>query len=306
MVEFAPFLVPALSFAAVAAIVFVAAGQYSTKAHIQRRLPTQALRIPADQFDEAGHPVLARYLGSKRFELDATTHEKLRRKLLQAGYFSRHAVNIYVLARILCLVLGPAIVYVFLEFSRVELSGLLRLLLIAAAGLISVGMPDIYLARRRRWLAQTYRHLFPDLLDLLVVCVDAGLGLEAAFERVRREVSKQSKELGTNLEIMGAEMRAGRSTVDALDSLAGRLGLDEAGSLVAMLRQSIELGSDIADALRVFSDEMRDKRLLRAEEAANKLSVKMVIPLGLFIFPVVLLVTILPVLIKLLKVLGKG
>jgi tight adherence protein C len=88
--------------------------------------------------------------------------------------------------------------------------------------------------------------------------------------------------------------------------LADRLGLDEAGSFVAMLRQSIELGSDIGDALRVFSDEMRDKRLLRAEEKANKLSVKMVIPLGLFIFPVVLLVTILPVMIKLMRVIGNG
>jgi tight adherence protein C len=101
-------------------------------------------------------------------------------------------------------------------------------------------------------------------------------------------------------------MRAGRSTVEALESLADRLGLDEAGSFVAMMRQSIELGSDIADALRVFSDEMRDKRLLRAEEKANKLSVKMVVPLGLFIFPVVLLVTILPVMIKLMKAIGSG
>jgi tight adherence protein C len=94
--------------------------------------------------------------------------------------------------------------------------------------------------------------------------------------------------------------------VEALDALSDRLGLDEAGSFVAMLRQSIELGSDIGDALRVFSDEMRDKRLIRAEEKANKLSVKMVIPLGLFIFPVVLLVTILPVMIKLMKVIGSG
>ena len=90
---------------------------------------------------------------------------------------------------------------------------------------------------------------------------------------------------------------------EALGALAHRLNLDEAGSFVTMLRQSIELGSDMADALRVFSDEMRDKRLLRAEETANKLSVKMVIPLGLFIFPVVLLVIMLPVIIKLLAVL---
>ena len=103
--------------------------------------------------------------------------------------------------------------------------------------------------------------------------------------------------------MMGAEMRAGRSTVEALNSFADRLGLDEAASFNTMLRQSLELGSDIGEALRIFSEDMRDKRLLRAEEAANKLSVKMVLPLGLFIFPVVLLVVMLPVVIKLLTVL---
>ena len=94
-------------------------------------------------------------------------------------------------------------------------------------------------------------------------------------------------------------MRAGRSTMDALGSLADRIGIDEARSLVAMLRQSIELGTDVGDALRVFSDEMRDRRLLRAEERANQLPVKMVGPLGLFIFPVILGLVLLPVVIRL-------
>jgi tight adherence protein C len=127
--------------------------------------------------------------------------------------------------------------------------------------------------------------------------------IEGAFNRVQGEMMKRCWELGKNIELMGAEMRAGRSMIEALGSLADRLSLDEAGSFAAMLRQSIELGSDTADALRVFSDEMREKRLLRAEETANKLSVKMVIPLGLFIFPVVLLVIMLPVIIKLMAVL---
>jgi tight adherence protein C len=94
--------------------------------------------------------------------------------------------------------------------------------------------------------------------------------------------------------------------VEALDAACDRLGLDEAASFVAMLRQLIELGSDVGEAVRALSEEMRDKGLLRIEEKANKLSVKMVIPLGLFIFPVVLLVTILPVMINLMKVIGSG
>jgi tight adherence protein C len=101
---------------------------------------------------------------------------------------------------------------------------------------------------------------------------------------------------------MGAEMRAGRSTIDALGSLAERICIAEARSLVAMLRQSIELGTDVGDALRVFGDEMRDRRLLRAEERANQLPVKMVGPLGMFIFPVILGLVLLPVLIRLYTV----
>ena len=145
--------------------------------------------------------------------------------------------------------------------------------------------------------------IFPDLLDLLLVCVDAGLGLEAAFARITNQMVKQNRELGLNLEVMGAEIRAGRSMIQALESLSDRLGLDEATSLTTMLRQSIEFGSDVSNSLRVFSNEMREKRLLRAEETANKLSVKMVLPLGVFIFPVVLLVIMLPVIIKLLSIL---
>lgn len=90
--------------------------------------------------------------------------------------------------------------------------------------------------------------------------------------------------------------------MEALGSWAERLNLDEARSFVLVLRQSIELGSDVGDALRVFGDDMRDRRLLRAEESANKLPVKMMLPLGLFIFPVILLVVLLPIVIKLLTV----
>jgi tight adherence protein C len=145
-----------------------------------------------------------------------------------------------------------------------------------------------------------YRQLFPDLLDLMVVCVDAGLSLEAALERISLEMMKQSRALGMNLVLLGAELRAGRSMSEALAALAERLGLDEARSFAAMLRQSIELGTDIAVALRVFSDEMRDRRLLRAEERANQLPVKMTVPLGVFIFPVILMVIMFPLLVQIM------
>src|SRR5262249_3484251 len=110
---------------------------------------------------------------------------------------------------------------------------------------------------------------------------------------------KMNGEMGLTLMMVSAEMRAGRTMVDALESLADRVSIDEARSLVLVLRQSVELGSDVGETLHVFSDEMRSKRLLRAEETANKLPVKMTLPMGLFIFPVILIVIMLPIAIRL-------
>ena len=136
---------------------------------------------------------------------------------------------------------------------------------------------------------------------MLVVCVDAGLSLDAAFNRIRPEVSKQSRALGTNLMLMGAETRTGRGTPDALAALADRLNIDEVRAFVILLRQSLEFGTDVARHC-VFSATMRGKRLLRAEETANQLPVKMVLPLGAFIFPVILMVVLVPVVIRLMSV----
>jgi tight adherence protein C len=173
-----------------------------------------------------------------------------------------------------------------------------KFVLIAILTTVAILGPDAYIARRQRKLQDEYATAFPDLLDLMVVCVDAGLSLEAALDRISREIVKKHRALGMHLLLMGAETRAGRSTIDALGSFADRLGLDAARSFVGTLRQSIELGSDVGEALVVFSDEMREKRLLRAEELANKLPVKMVLPLGICIFPVILFVVLLPIVVK--------
>jgi tight adherence protein C len=305
MPDLVPIVVAALTFATVSAVLFVVGQFYSAYAHMQRRLPA-----PVEPFLVEGappragiHAFVARHFADKRFGVDGSFHGRLRRKLLRAGYFTGDAVNFYILARIACIIGAPAIAFILSNFFSAGVPWLLKVIFISVAVLIGIAGPDAYLARRQRLLVGRFRLEFPDLLDLLVVCVEAGLNLEAAFDRVRIEIAKRSREFGMNLEMMGAEMRAGRSTIEALESLADRLGLEEAGSFVSMLRQSIELGSDVGDSLRIFSDEMRDRRLLRAEEAANKLSVKLVLPLGLFIFPVVLLVIMLPVVIKLATVL---
>jgi tight adherence protein C len=305
MSDLVPIIVPLLSFGAVAAIVLVLGRTYAVQLRMQQRLPARirAAELTGEPPLQGIHAFVARHIDEKRLGINDARREKLRADLLKAGYFGSHGVNGYVLARLVCGLGFPLLVYILVQFLSTGIPPLVRLLVVLIAVLIGFAGPDAYLSRRQRFLARRYRQAFPDLLDLLVVCVDAGMTIEGAFNRVQSEIMKRCWELGKNIELMGAEMRAGRSTVEALGSLAERLNLDEAGSFVTMLRQSIELGSDTADALRVFSDEMRDKRLLRAEETANKLSVKMVIPLGLFIFPVVLLVIMLPVIIKLMAVL---
>jgi tight adherence protein C len=305
LIDLVPILLPAVSFAAVAVVVFVAGHYLSAHAQTQRRLAatTQPSDVPAGATFQNLHAFVARHFVSKRFGIEGVIRDKLRRELLRAGYFRSYAVNYYLLARLATVVVLPISAYAIVQLLLGETSAILKIVLVSIAALIAIAAPDAYLARRRRRLSLRYRQIFPDLLDLLVICIDAGLSFEAAFDRVRGEIFKQSRELGTNLEMMGAEMRAGRSILQALEAFADRLGFDEATSFNTMLRQSIELGSDIGEALRIFGEEMRDKRLLRAEEAANKLSVKIILPLGLFIFPVVLLVVMLPVVIKLLMVL---
>jgi tight adherence protein C len=301
MADFTPIFVAVLAFCAVTAIVFVVGQYYNTYTQMLRRLPAsvQASSSSGTSSPTALQTFIARHFHEQRFGVDSTLRAKLRRDLLRAGYFRNDAINYYIFFRIVLVILLPLIAYLLVEYLFIIPYWLPKfVILVISAGMGIVG-PDAYLSRRQRKLAEKFRLMFPDLLDLLVVCIDAGLSLEAAFDRVTGEIIKQNRAFGLNLAIMGEEMRAGRSTVDALDSLADRLGLDEARSFMVLLRQSLELGSNVGDALRVFSDEMRDKRLLRAEEMANKLSVKMVIPLSLFIFPVVLLVIGFPVGVRL-------
>jgi tight adherence protein C len=302
MSEAVPIIVAVLMFCAVAASTLVIGRYIASQASMQRRLPVAAAAVRTAASRSSIIARLAENIDEKKFGVDGPLRQKLRRDLIRAGFFSDQAIRLYVFWRVAGVLMLPTLTFIATEAFMPASSQLMQIGLVAVAALIGIGAPDAYLARRQRLLVEDYRIVFPDLLDMLVVCVDAGLSLDAAFERISAEISKASPTLGTNLQVMGSEMRAGRSTVDALDGLADRLNLDEARIFVAMLRQSIELGSDVGDALRIYSDEMRAKRLLRAEEMANKLPVKLVLPLGACIFPVVLLVVMVPVIIRLLSI----
>jgi tight adherence protein C len=300
MNDWTPLIVALLAFCAISGVAFAAGQFYLREVRLRRRLPVA--QGSAAELEVGGNiaRLVARHFDEKRFGVDDTLRGKLRLNLIKAGYFRNDAINFYVFWRLAAVVLLPIAVYLVLElmFPRVQFAS--RLIIIAIAIALGIVGPDAFISRRQRVLSGEYRIIFPDFLDLLVVCIDAGLTLEGAVNRITGEIGdRRSRVFGINLAVMTAEMRAGRSFIDALGALAERLMIPEARSLVALLRQSMELGSDVGDALRVFGDEMRDKRLLRAEEQANKLSVKMIFPLALFIMPVVLMVILLPVVIRL-------
>ena len=164
-------------------------------------------------------------------------------------------------------------------------------------------LPNVFLERRIAYRKREILDNFPDAVDLIIVCVESGLGLDAALARVGEEMHMISPTLGEELHLINLELRAGSSRERALRNLALRTGVEDIDTLVAMLVQSDRFGTSIAQALRVYAENLRTKRRLRAEEAAAKIALKLLFPLIFFIFPSMLLVLLGPALISINRVL---
>ncbi|WP_189502061.1 type II secretion system F family protein [Mesorhizobium sp. M00.F.Ca.ET.216.01.1.1] len=220
-------------------------------------------------------------------------------KLFRAGFYQASAPLIYTLSRLGAVCVGFVVTYTLL--SRILPAQLPSLFAFGGSALLGLGcivIPSIALDRFENGQKQIYRRGFPDFMDMMITCADAGMSLEAAVERVSNELAGTHKWLGIQLAIMNLQLRAGKPLREALRELSDRIGLEEARALAVLFRQSEELGTSLTEALRVYSDEMRNQRIMRAEEQANALPVKMMIPLGLCIFPVVMMVVMLPVIIR--------
>jgi tight adherence protein C len=174
-------------------------------------------------------------------------------------------------------------------------------LVLGAAALVGYMIPEGWLLWRVQARQKRLRHAIPDGLDLLVICVEAGLGLDQALLRVAEELQPTHPDLSQELQHVNAEMRVGKNRTDALRELARRTGLDDIKALVAMLVQTERFGTSIAQSLRVYSDDLRVKRRQRAEEAAAKISVKMVPVLVFFIFPPLMVVVLGPAAITIMR-----
>ena len=173
--------------------------------------------------------------------------------------------------------------------------------IIGAAGVLGFLLPDMWLNARVRARQHRLRMGLPDALDLLVICVEVGLGLDQALLRVAQEIQVAHRELSEELQLVNLEMRVGKSRIEALRSLARRTGLDDVKALVAMLVQTERFGTSVAQSLRIHSDELRTRRRQRAEEMSAKTTVKMVPALVLFIFPALILVVLGPAVLTFMR-----
>jgi tight adherence protein C len=167
--------------------------------------------------------------------------------------------------------------------------------------LLGFYLPDIWLLQKTQKRQEKLLKALPDALDLMVVCVEAGMGLDEAINRVAKESKLQSEELSAEFDLLGLELRAGKPRQDALKNLAERTNLEEVNNLVTLLIQADKFGTNIADTLRVYSDSFRTERFQRAEEMAAKMPVKLILPLILFIFPALFVVIIGPAVISIYR-----
>lgn len=221
---------------------------------------------------------------------------KLRLRLVQAGFRRDDALTIFYGVRVAC---------ALLFFALFGTSIFMRPNLALALGALGVGyiLPGMALARLAKRRSHRIRLSLADMLDLLVVSVEAGLGLDQALQRVGAELAFAYPDLSDELRLINLEMRAGKPRPEALRNLADRTGVDDLSSLVTMLVQTDKFGTSVAQSLRVYSETLRTKRRQRAEEAAAKTGVKMVFPLVICIFPAIWVITIGPAAIKFMTVL---
>jgi tight adherence protein C len=236
-----------------------------------------------------------------RVELE---RDKAMLKLSRAGFRSPMAMQVYYMIKTVLAIFLPLIVLLSASWlPRIEMINVLIYAMFASG--IGVIGPNIVLQRMVGKRTRALSNGFPDALDLLVVCVESGLGLAAAIQRVAEELEVSHPELAFELLLVNAEIRVGMPRERALKNLAYRTGLEDIRGLVALLVQTMRFGTGVADALRVYSEEFRDKRTQKAEEQAAKMGTMLVFPLVLFMFPIFFIVAIGPAVLRIIDAFTK-
>lgn len=275
-------------------------GEVKRRLKVEEAVPAQKSDAPAEK--KTASIVHERALKTAQefySKSDPENVARLRLKLIQAGYMNPNAVGNYFLIRFAMFFGFALLAFVVEQWLGRDATAFSRWTFVIMAGGAGYFMTGLFLAIQIRKKVREYRNGFPDFMDLMIVCSDAGMSMEAGIERVSRELAVTYPSLSQNLQLVSLELRAGRRLDDALRSLSDRLSLDEVRSFATLLQQSKELGTSLSGALRVFSDEMRHKRMSLAEEKAHALPAKMSVPVTVCILPVVLMIAIIPIIVKL-------
>jgi tight adherence protein C len=302
-------LVSALIFFATAALSLGIMSVVRNRAELKRRAAAITVDVPGRVNDAKDNrslrfasisaaQKLIEYTTKHYASSDDANMKVLRRRLIEAGILDPRAPGFFFILRTVLAICFAAVAMPVVPTMLPDLTPSWFWMCVLCAGMMGYMTPSLALSRRIKKRQNEHRAGFPDFMDLLVVCADAGLSMEAALDRVGRELSDSYPSLSSNIHMATLEIRAGRTLGEALEHLADRLGLEEARQFATLLQQSAELGSSLTDALRVYSDDMRHKRLSTAEEKAYSLPAKLSVPLVLCIFPVLVIVTMLPAYIR--------
>lgn len=295
-------LILAAVFMAVLLLIFTVSMAVMRRRDIRRNI--DAVSVEQQQRDARTEAIFASENENIRHYYEVMRRnqpEGLDMRLIRAGYFSPDAKRTFNLIRLSVTALVFVLVWYVLVTVTGTLSSVMAMILSAIAAGIAFILVNAVLDRQARRNEIAYRRLFPDFMDLLVVCVDAGMSIEAAIDRVAHEFLNTKPSFGQHMSIISLEVRAGRPMHEAINNFATRVHLEEARTLAVLFRQSLELGSSVIKTLRVFSKEMRQKRLLMAEEKANALPVKMLFPMAGFLFPVNLIIVLVPIMMQLIE-----
>lgn len=304
MVNSYDMLIVLLTFVAIVALGgSVLSARAARKKHLQQRLKDLAGAV--EPVPSAGPKVVGVVQRIGRAASLGGVSLRLREELTRAGYHGASAASIYLGAKSLLLLLGLAGLPALLWTIKTPLP--MTLVISLSGALVLFFLPNMVVSFRRRDRKNKVRTYMPDAVDLLEVCVSAGMGLDMAWNVVGEEVSKVCSVLGEEMELTNVEIHLGSPRVVAMRHLSERVGVEEIGSLVAMMVQSDRFGTSIADTLRTFASSMRETRSMQAQENAERMAVRLLFPLILFIFPALFVVLIGPAWIELAnKFFGQG
>lgn len=225
----------------------------------------------------------------------------IRLRFLQAGIRNRNAPIYYYALKTLLTIVFPVLLAILLLITHPHIPFARTLLLVLCTAALGYYLPELLLGFVTNRRIDRMRDSLPDMIDLMVICTESGMSIDAATARISQEMAASSPDLAEEFHLSALEMRAGATRIDALRNLALRSRLEDLDDLVSMLVQADRFGTSLADSLRVQSDMMRTRRTQRAEELAAKIPVKMVLPLVLFIFPTLMLVMLGPAGIQIMQ-----